>query len=50
MVKYLQVEWIENMLFEIINKKEKISKNNKIQCVYKIDKIHKVYNDDYRNN
>ena len=33
--------------YEIINKNEKINKNNKIQCVYKIDKIHNVYDDDY---
>ena len=32
--------------YEIINKNEKISKNNKIQCMYKIDKVHNVYDDD----
>ena len=32
--------------YEIINKKEKISKNNKLQCMYKIDKVHNVYDDD----
>ena len=32
--------------YEIINKKEKISKSNKLQCMYKIDRVHNVYDDD----
>ena len=32
--------------YEIINKDEKISKDNQLQCIYKIEKVHNVYDDD----
>ena len=32
--------------YEVVNKKEKLSKTNKLQCVCKIDRVHNVYDDD----